>query len=39
MNRQFNSEKESQEEYCKGCNQICNVILKDGETCEDRQED
>jgi len=29
---------ESQEDYCRDCLQVCNVVLRDGEPCEDRIE-
>jgi len=36
--RAFDAQEENQEDYCAGCIRVCNVILKDGEICEDREE-
>ena len=37
MEERLRKQGQSQEEYCKGCilRNVCNVILKDDESCED----
>ena len=34
----FRESQESQDDYCRGCECLCNVMLKDGEECGDRYE-
>ena len=34
----FDAGRQSQDDYCQGCVQLCNVVLQDGEACLDRIE-